>query len=128
MENNQQQYITNFHDNFKKYIEKLLAIIEHFIVIPQVSSKDKHAMEILKSMLIGRKVYDIEKDLKCGTINYYSTLDKIAKLNKELFDYAVAHINVDLFVKEFLKHLYYVQNERNKECEIINLRALNMLL
>jgi hypothetical protein len=127
MENNQQQYITNFHNNFKKYIEKLLAIIEHFIVIPQVSSKDKHAIEVLKSMLTGREVYDIEKDLKRGTINY-STLNKIAKLNKELFDYAVAHINVDLFVKEFLKHLYYVQNERNKECEIINLRALNMLL
>ena len=127
MENNQQQYITNFHDNFKKYIEKLLAIIEHFIVIPQVSSKDKHVIEVLKSMLTGREVYDIEKDLKRGTINY-STLNKITKLNKELFDYAVDHISVDLFVKEFLKHLYYAQNERNKECEVINLRSLNMLL
>ncbi len=127
MDNCQSQYLANFHNNFKKYIENLLAIIEHFIVMPQVSLKDKHAMKVLKSMLIGRKVCEIEKDLKNGTINY-STLNKIVKLNKELFDYAVEHINVDLFVKEFLKHLYYVQNERNKESEIMNLRALNMPL
>lgn len=53
-----------------------------------------------------------------------STLDKIEKLNKDLADTCLEHIQMNPLVREFLKQMVHIKMERDKAGEQVRLAAL----
>ena len=80
---------------------------------PSATDEDKKGFEQIKKLLIGREALEIERRLVEADVKQ-DVLDKIAKLNKDLVDMAIAHLTTDAVVKEFLKKLTYYQIEQNK--------------
>ena len=109
----QQQYISEWHDNFANHIGGLLSFVEILLIHPNVTDKDKQALDEIKMILNGKDAKDIEQTLAKGIVKQ-DTLDKIEKLNKDLTDFAVDQMTVTPFSKEFLKKLSYSQIEQNK--------------
>ena len=53
-------------------------------------------------------------------------LDKIEKLNKDLVDVAVEHLQTNAIVKEFWKQLAHIKIERDKQAEADRLNILKI--
>lgn len=109
----QQQYISEWHDNFTKHIGGLLSFGETLLVRPYVTDKDKQAFDEIKMILNGKDAKDIEQTLAIGIVKQ-DTLDKIEKLYKDLTDIAIEKMTVTPLAKEFLKKLSYSQIEQDK--------------
>ena len=79
----QHQYITNWHDSFVDYIGSLLGVVAGLMARPEATEEDKRGLVVIRLILNGRGVADVERDLAAGVVRK-STLDKIEKLNKDL--------------------------------------------
>lgn len=109
----QQQYISEWHDNFANHIGGLLSFAETLLIQPNVTDKDKQAFDEIKMILNGKDAKDIEQTLAKGIVKQ-DTLDKIEKLYKDLTDKAIEKMTVTPLAKEFLKKLSYSQIEQGK--------------
>lgn len=70
-----------------------------------------------------RKAADVERDLAAGVVGR-STLDKIEKLNKDLADTCLEHIQMNPLVREFWKQMVHIKIGRDKADEQERLAAL----
>lgn len=123
----QQKYIANLHNNFLQYIQQLQRFIVTLEALPEATDEDKKAFKVIKLMLNRKEAQDVEKDLDSGTIKK-STLEKIAKLEKDLMEEAVDHINTTPICKLFLKELSYQRVNQNKESGLMMLNLLQIPL
>lgn len=121
----QQQYIANWHNSFVNYISGMLTFIERLLLLPQTTDEDKRVIDMVKTQLKGQDAHEIEQSLSAGIVKK-ETLDKIEKLNKDLTDMVIDHINVSHQAKEILKKLSYYQIEQNKQAELMRLEALQI--
>lgn len=121
----QQQYIANWHDSFVNYIGGILTFIESLLSLPQAIDEDIRVIDMVKTLLKGQDAQEIERSLSEGIVKK-ETLDKIEKLNKDLTDMVVDHINTSHQAKEILKRLSYYQIEQNKQAEMMRLEALQI--
>ena len=121
----QQQYLANWHDNFVNYVNQMLSVIVALEMQPQATDEDKQGFDALKLLLYGKDVQDVESDLANGVVSH-ATLDIIVKLNKNLGDIAIDHIDANPLWKQFLKQLYDMKVESDKTAEMMRLRALQI--
>lgn len=126
IENAQQQYIPEWHDSFVNYIGGLWSIVEIMMNHPSATENDKKGFAQIKMLLHGRDALEIERRLANADVRP-DILDKIEKLNKDLVDMAIEHLETDIIVKDFLKKLSYHQIEHNKWLAEIRLKNLQLL-
>lgn len=122
----QQQYISEWHDDFVKHIRGILGVIELMENHPSATNEDRRGFEQIKKLLRGREALEIERSLAEADVKP-EVLDKIEKLNKDLVDMAIEHLSTEALVKEFLKKLSYYQIEQNKRLAEIRLYELQIL-
>ena len=67
----------------------------------------------------------MKNDLANGVVNQ-ATLDKIEKLNKDLGEIAIDHIDANPLWKQFLKQLYGMKVENDKTAEMMRLKTLQI--
>jgi hypothetical protein len=119
----QQQYIADWHDDFVKYKNGLLSFIETLVILPQATDEDKRAFDQIKIMLHSKEAKEIEKNLAEGVVKQ-ETLDKIAKFDKDLGDFAIDRMTLAPLTKEFLKKLTDCQIGRKKQYSMQRLYGL----
>ena len=119
------QYITNWHDSFVDYIGSLLGVVAGLMARPEATEEDKRGLEVIRLILNGRDVVDVERDLADGVVRK-STLDKIEKLNKDLADTCLEHIQMNPLVREFWKQMAHIKIEKDKVGEQDRLTALQI--
>lgn len=95
------------------------------MVRPEAMEEDKRGLECIKIILNGQDVADVERDLAAGIVKK-STLDKIAKLNKDLADTCFEHIHMNPLVREFWKQMAHIKIERDRTGEHERLAALQI--
>ena len=95
------------------------------MALPEATDEDKKALEEIKMMLNGCDALDVERDLAAGVVRK-STLDKIEKLNKDLVDTCLKHVQMNHLVREFWKQLSHIKIERDKASEKERLSALQI--
>ena len=122
----QQQYISEWHDNFVNYVGGLLSLVGAMENHPSATDEDKKGLSQIKMLLHGREALEIERSLAEADVKQ-DVLNKIEKLNKDLVDMAIEHLSTDAVVKEFLKRLSYYQIEQNKRMAEIKLKDLQIL-
>lgn len=123
--NSHHQYITNWHDSFVNYIENMLGVVAGLMAKPEASEGDKKGLEAIKMILNGRDVKDVECDLAAGVVKK-STLDKVERLNKDLADTCLEHVQMNPSVREFWKQLSHIKIELDKAGERERLAALQI--
>lgn len=121
----QQQYIANWHDSFVDYIGSLLGVVAGLMVRPEATEEDKRGLDGIRLILNGRDAADVERDLASGVVRR-STLDKIEKMNKDLADTSLEHIQMNPLVREFWKQMAHIKIERDKAGEQERLAALQI--
>lgn len=121
----QHQYITNWHDNFVDYIGSLLGVVAGLMARPEATEEDKRGLDGIRLILNGRDAADVERDLAAGVVRK-STLDKIEKLNKDLADTCLEHIQMNPLVREFWKQMAHIKIEKDKAGEQEWLAALQI--
>lgn len=121
----QSQYIANWHDNFVNYVNQLLGAVAALEMQLQVTDVDKQGIDALRLLLNGKDVQDVESDLARGVVSQ-AILDKIEKLNKNMGDIVIDHINANPLWKQFLKQLYAMKVESDKAAEMMRLKALQI--
>lgn len=119
----QQQYLTNWHDSFVNYVNQILATIASVEKSSQATEEDKRGFEMVKVLFKGKDVQDVERDLAEGVVRQ-STLDKIEKLNKDMGDIVIDHLDASPVWKQFLKQLYHLKVDNDKNAEVMRLNAL----
>ena len=82
-------------------------------------------MEVIKLILDGRDAADVERDLADGVVRK-NTLDKIEKLDKDLADTCLEHIQMNPLVREFWKQMVHIKIEKDKAGEQERLAALQI--
>lgn len=122
----QQQYISEWHDDFVNHIGGLLGIIELMENHPSATDEDKRGFGQIKKLFHGKEALEIERRLAESDVNQ-EVLDKIEKLYKDLVDMAIERLSTEALVKEFLKKLSYYQIEQNKRLVEIRLTDLQLL-
>ena len=123
----QQQYISEWHESFVKYIGGLISFVGAMENHPSATDEDKKGLGQIKMVLHGREALEIERSLAEADVKQ-EVLDKIEKLNKDLVDMAIEHLSTDAVVKEFLKKLSYYQIEQNKRLAEVRLKDLKILI
>lgn len=121
----QQKYIADWHNSFVAYIGSLLDVVTGLMTRSEAMEKDKRVLDDIKMILNGRDVADVDRDLAAGVVRK-STLDKIEKLNKDLVDVCLEHIQMNLLVREFWKQMAHIKIERDKAGEQKRLAALQI--
>ena len=119
---NQQQYLANWHDNFVKYVNQILATISIVEMSSQATDEDKRGFEMVKALFKGENVQDVEGELAEGVVRQ-STLDKIEKIDKEFADILVDHVDTIPLRKQLLKQLLHRVVENNKTIAIMKLNT-----
>lgn len=119
----QQQYLSSWHDSFVNYVNQILATFASAEMSSQATDEDKRGFEMEKALFRGRDDQDEERDLAEGVVRQ-STLDKIEKLNKDLDDIAIDHLDASHIWKLFLKQLYHLKVDNDKIAEVIRWNAL----
>lgn len=107
------------------YIGSLLGVVAGLMVLPEAKDEDKKGLDGIKLILNGRDAADVERDLAAGVVRK-STLDKIEKLNKDLADTCLEHIQMNPLVREFWKQMAHIKIEREKAGEQERLAALQI--
>ena len=121
----QQQYISEWHDDFVNHIGGILGIIEAMENHPSATDEDKRGFEQIKILLHGREALEIERSLAEADVKQ-ELLDTIEKLYKDLVNMAIEHLSTEALVKEFLRKLSYFQIEQNKRLAEIRLNDLHL--
>ena len=121
----QHKYITNWHDNFVNYTQSLRGVVAGLMAVPEASEEDKRGLDSIRLILGGRDVVDVERDLAAGVVRK-STLDKIEKLNKDLTDTCLEHIQMNPLVREFWKQMVHIKIENDKAGEQERLAAFQI--
>ena len=121
----QQQYLTTWHDKLVNYVNQMLAAIAALEMQPQATDADKQGFDALMLLLSSKDVQDVESDLANGVISQ-ATLDKIEKLNKDLGDIVIDHIDANPLWKQFLKQLYGMKVESDTTAEMMRLKVLRI--
>ena len=121
----QAQYLDNWHKSFVNYRNSLLSTIIGLETLPQATDEDRKCFELLKIILLGSDVQEIEKDLAAGNVKK-STIDKIAKLNQHLTDICLEHIQMSPLAREFWKQMAHLKIESDKNAELMRLNALRI--
>ena len=121
----QQQYLSNWHDSFVNYVNQILATIASVEMSSQATDEDKRGFEMVKVLFRGKDVQDVERDLAEGVVRQ-STLDKIEKLNKDMGDIVIDHLDASPVWKQFLKQLYHLKVDNDKNAEVMRLNALGI--
>lgn len=92
---------------------------------PEATEDDNRGLDAIKVILNGRDAADVERDLATGVVRK-STLDKIEKLNKDLADTCLEHIQMNPLVREFWKQMVHIKIEHDKAGEQERLAALQI--
>ncbi len=121
----QQRYFSNWHDTFVNYVNHMLSVVATLEIQPQATDTDKQGFDALKLMLNSKDVQDVENDLANGVVSH-ATLEKIDKLNKDLGDIAIDHLDANPLWKQFLKQLYSMKVENDKTAEMLRLKSLHI--
>ena len=121
----QQRYFSNWHDTFVNYVNHMLSVVATLEIQPQATDTDKQGFDALKLMLHSKDVQDVENDLANGVVSH-ATLEKIDKLNKDLGDIAIDHLDANPLWKQFLKQLYSMKVENDKTAEMLRLKSLHI--
>lgn len=121
----QHQYIANWHDSFVNYIGSLLSVVARLMARVESSEEDKKGLDNIKMILHGQDAVDVEQDLAAGVVKK-STLDKIERLNKDLADMCLEHIQMNPLVREFWKQMIHIKIEHDKASEKERLSALQI--
>ena len=100
-------------------------MVAELMARPEASEEDKKGLDGIKLILSGRDAADVERDLAAGIVRK-STLDKIEKLNKDLADTCLEHVQMNPLVREFGKQLSHIKIERDKASEKERLSALQI--
>ena len=125
----QQQYLAEWHDNFVRYINRLMAFVEGYMLLPQATEDYKKDLEKVKVILCGKDVEDIKKNLADGTksgVLKKGTIEKVEKLDKDLVDFALERISIDSFWKKFLRQLSIIRIEQAKDATITRLNEFHI--
>lgn len=122
----QQQYISEWHDDFVNHIGGILGFIEMMENHPSATDEDKRGFDQIKMLLHGKEALEIERSLAEADVKQ-EVLDKIEKLYKDLVDMAIEHLPTEAIVKEFLKKLSFYQIEQNKRQAEIRLVDLHII-
>ena len=125
----QQQYSAEWHDNFGRYINRLMAFVEGYMLLPQATEDYKKDLEKVKVILCGKDVEDIKKNLADGTksgVLKNGTIEKVERLDKDLVDFALERISIDSFWKKFLRQLSIIRIEQAKDETITRLNELHI--
>lgn len=80
---------------------------------------------MVKVLFGGKDVQDVERDLAEGIVRQ-NTLDKIEKLNKDMGDIVIDHLDASPVWKQFLKQLYHLKVDNDKNAEVMRLNALGI--
>ena len=120
----QQQYLSNWHDSFVNYVNQILATIASVEMSSQATEEDKQGFEMVKILFRGKDVQDVERDLVEGIVRQ-STF-KIEKLNKNIGDIVMDHLDASPIWKQFLKLLYHLKVDNDKMAEVMRLNGLNI--
>lgn len=121
----QQQYIAQWHDSFVGYIGSLLGVVAGLMARPEATEEDKRGLDGIRLILNGRDAVDVERDLAAGVVRK-STLDKIEKMNKDMADTCLEHIQMNPLVREFWKQMMHIKIERDIAGEQERLAALQI--
>lgn len=121
----QRQYITTWHESFVNYIGSLLGVVAGLMARSEATEEDKRGLDAIKVILNGRDAADVERDLAAGVVRK-STLDKIEKLNKDLADTCLEHIQMNPLVREFWKQMVHIKIEHDKAIEQERLAELQI--
>ena len=100
-------------------------MVAGLIARPEATEADKRGLEVIRLILNDRDVADVERDLAAGVVKK-STLDKIEKLNKDLTDTCLEHIQMNPLVREFWKQMVHIKIEKDKAGEQERLAALQI--
>ena len=100
-------------------------MVSELLARPDATEDDKRGLEVIRLILNGRDVVDVERDLAAGVVRK-STLDKIEKLNKDLADTCLEHIQMNPLVREFWKQMAHIKIEKDKVGEQERLAALQI--
>ena len=119
------QYLSSWHDSFVDYIGSLLGVVAGLMARPEATEEDKRGLEGLRLILNGREAADVERDLGAGVVRK-STLDKIEKLNKDLANTCLDHIQMSPLVREFWKQMVHIKIEKETAGEQERLAALQI--
>ena len=103
----------------------MLGVVAGLMAKPEASEGDKKGLEAIKMILNGRDVKDVECDLAAGVVKK-STLDKVERLNKDLTDTCLEHVQMNPSVREFWKQLSHIKIELDKAGERERLAALQI--
>ena len=125
----QQQYLAEWHDEFVRYINRLMAFVEGYMLLPQATDNYKKDLEKVKVILSGEDVADIKKNLADGAksgVLKKGTIEKIEKLDKDLLDFALERISIDSLWKKFLRQLSIIRIEQAKDATITRLKELHI--
>ena len=95
------------------------------MVRPEATKEDKRGLDGIRLILNGQEVADVEQDLATGVVRW-STLDKIEKLNKDLVDTCLEHIQMNPLAREFLKQMVHIKIEKDKAGEHDRLATLQI--
>ena len=124
-----QQYLAEWHDEFVRNIKRLMVFVEGYMLLPQATNNYKKDLEKVKVILSGKDVEDIKKNLADGAksgVLKKGTIEKVEKLDKDLVDFALERISIDLFWKEFLRQLTIIRIEQAKDATITRLNELHI--
>ena len=92
---------------------------------PEATEEDKRGLEGIRLILNGRAVADVERDLAAGVVRK-STLDKIEKLNKDLANTCLEHIQMNPLMREFWMQMVHIKIEKDKAGEQERLATLQI--
>lgn len=121
----QAQYLDGWHSHFVSDINILMSTINMMKTSPDVSDEDKRGLKELESRLQRPDVKMIEEDLANRSVKR-STIESIARLNKDLADVCLKHIRENPLMIEFFRVMAGLQFDRDKEGEIMRLNSLRI--
>lgn len=118
-----QEFISAWHDEFVNYIDKLQRTVATFMQIPQITEEDKRGFAHVATILAGKDVDDIEKDLANAHVDE-RTLDKIEKVKKDLTDEALDHMSINSHTRDLWKQILHSLLNYDKQMEKKKLQTL----
>lgn len=121
----QLKYIAEWHDAFMDYVGRIISLADTMKMLENATDSDKHNLDLFKTILNCKDVYDVERDLSSSKVKN-STIDKIAKLDKDIVDFAVDHMSVSPLIQQFLKQVSYYHIEYNKQATKKQIKDLNI--
>lgn len=127
--NTKQQCLANIHDTFVQRQENLLSLADTLMALPQATDNDRKGFQEVKLLLRSAEAVEIEQELsdcvKLGVMKR-DILEKVEKLNEQLVDFALEHINASVTWKAFMKQLFQSKSSQDKSSVLDLMRYLDI--